>query len=276
MVETKARKRTTNSSSSSSFGKKSTGGFNVRPKTKTFHKGSTFELRNGKGSNSNFNSKSEIDLIDDSKGKGFENKGGFEKRRGFENKGGFERNTNFKNQFNAAHHKPVKFRSKFNSKPDIDLIDDSGGSRKNFENKGGFERQTNFKNHSNVNHKRFGTAVKSERNKFQENHRTLRKDNSFEFRRSDDGVNVKGYKRKNNTEADLEVDGGGGEKGMVNKGFERKNSSKKQFDDNQNTPVRFGRNKFQEKNKASVDDDLDDIPKKKKKRGIRLDRSGLL
>ncbi|KAK1392564.1 EngB-type G domain-containing protein [Heracleum sosnowskyi] len=214
MVETKARKSTSNSSSSSSFGKKSpAGGFNLRSKTKTLNKGNTFEPRNGKGFKNKFNSNSEIDLIDESKGKGFEN-------RGFENKG-YEKKTNFKNQSNATH--------------------------------------------SN----KFGGPVKFGRNKFEDKNRTRNKDNSFEFR-SEDGVIVKGYKSKNNAKGEVEVDGGGGGKGVVDKGFE-KNSFKNQFDGDQNRPVRFGRNKFQEKNKISADGDADDRPKKKKKRGMRLD-----
>ncbi|KAL8125831.1 uncharacterized protein LOC141720590 [Apium graveolens] len=208
MVETKARttttKSTSSSSSSSSFRKKSAaGGFNLRPKTKSLNKGNTFEPRSGKGFKNKFNSNSEIDLIDDSKGKGFE-------KRGFENKG-FERKANFKNQSNATH-----------------------------------------------------------TNKFDDKNRIRNKDNSFVFR-SDDGVIVKGYKSKNNAKGDVEVDGTGGGKGVVNKGFERKDCLKSQFEGNQNAPVKFGRNRSQEKYQTLVDGDAEDRPKKKKKRGIRLD-----
>lgn len=216
MVETKGRTTTTKSTSSSSFRKKSAaaGGFNLRPKTKTLNKGNTFEPRNAKGFKNKFNSNSEIDLIDDSKGKGFE-------KRGFENKG-FERKANFKNQSNATH--------------------------------------------SN----KFSGPVKFGRNNFDDKNRTRNKENSFEFR-GEDGVIIKGYKSKNNAKGDVEVDSGGGGKGVVNKGFESKNSFKNQFEGNQDRPVRFGRNRSQEKYKTSVDDDLEDRPKKKKKRGIRLD-----
>ncbi|WOG91180.1 hypothetical protein DCAR_0310428 [Daucus carota subsp. sativus] len=308
MVETQSRKRTTNASSSSSFGKKSAGGFNLRPKTKTFHKGSSFELRDGKGFKTKFDSRDEIDLIDDRGDKGFErksfeNKGserktktfhkgktfeprngrgfkskfdsrdeigliddrgekGFE-RKSFENKG-FERKSKTFHKGNTFEPRNGKgFKNKFDSRDESDLIDDSKG--KGFENKG-FERKTNLKNKSSA-HK-FDGPGKFGRSKFEDKNRTADRGNSFEFR-SNDGKTIKGY--KNNSKAEIEVDGGG-EQGMENKGFERKNSFKNQFDDNQHSPVKFGRNR---KNKTPVDDDSEDRPKKKKKRGMRLDRYDL-
>ncbi|KAL8157597.1 hypothetical protein AgCh_002348 [Apium graveolens] len=90
-----------------------------------------------------------------------------------------------------------------------------------------------------------------------------------------DGVIIKGYKSKNNVKGDVEVDGTGGKKGVVNKGFERNDCLKNQFEGNQSAPVKFGRNRSQEKYEILVDGDAEDIPKKKQKRGIRLDPNDL-